>query len=169
MAYTPASSIIGLQAIATVSSTAQIATGTVIRAIDSTLGGGEFIYLPTIASVVVGSLVNYRMSASGVYTTAMNPNTANQASPVAVAMCAGVASTYGWFQIEGNAVIKKTAVKVSPNVALFQSATTGRVTSAVATGKQILGIRSGNTATVASATSTINVTINRPHNQGQII
>ncbi len=168
MTYAATGSLIGLQAITAVASTAAIAPGTVIGAVDGTLGGAEFIYLPTIASVVVGSLVNYRMSASGVYTTAMNPNTAALAAPVAVAMAAGVASTYGWFQIQGNAVVKKTAVKVNPNVAVYQSATTGRIMPTAACGKQVLAMRSSNTATVASATSTVNVVLNRPHMQGQI-
>lgn len=135
---------------------------------DPTFGMGQFIFLPTIASVVVGSLVRFIESASGVFTTSMVPNTGNLGQPVAVAMAAGAANNYGWFMVQGTAPIKKTAVKVSPNVALFISATTGRVMSTVACGKQVLGIRASNSATVASATSTVTVTINNPHMQGQI-
>jgi hypothetical protein len=39
----------------------------------------------------------------------------------------------------------------------------------VATGKQLLGARAANLATVASGVSTVIVSINRPHKQGQII
>lgn len=144
-----------------------IAIGTVVRANDPTLGMGEFIFLQGVASTVVGSLVTYNPQ-TGV--TALSPNTANLAQPVAVAMAACNATTlYGWYQIEGMATIKKTAVKVNPNVAVFQSATTGRIMSTAASGKQVLGARSANAATVASATSTVVVTVNRPHMQGQVI
>jgi hypothetical protein len=64
--------------------------------------------------------------------------------------------------------IKKTAIVVNSNVALFIGATTGRVTSSIGAGKQILGARSSNSASVAAATSTVTVTINYPHAQGQI-
>jgi hypothetical protein len=37
-----------------------------------------------------------------------------------------------------------------------------------ASGKQVLGARSANLATVASTVSTVIVSINRPHLQGQI-
>lgn len=147
---------------------APLRPGTRVRAIDPTLGGGDFIYLPMIASMVVGSLITFRESASGVFTTAMVPNTAALAQPVAVAMVAGAAANYGFFQIAGTATIKKSAVKINPNVALYISSTTGRVQSAAACGKQVLGVRSSNSATVASATSTVTVTINYPHMQGQI-
>lgn len=142
--------------------------GTRARATDPTLGGGDFVFLPTIASVVVGSLVTFRESASGVFTTAMTPNTANLAQPVAVAMAAGAANNYGWFQLAGTVPIKKTATKVNSNVALFISATTGRVMATVACGKEVMGARSSNSASVLSATSTVTVTINYPHMQGQI-
>lgn len=134
---------------------------------DPTLGAGQFIFLPTIASVVVGSLVTFRQSASGVYTTAMLPNTANLAQPIAVAMAAGAANNYGWFQVQGTATVKKIAVKINSNVALYVGATTGRVTALAASGKQILGARSANSASVVSATSTVTIVINNPHMQGQ--
>lgn len=140
--------------------------GMVCRAWDPTYGEGEFILLLGVASTVVGSLVTYDATT---YQTALTANTANQARPVAVAMAATTAGLYGWYQIGGLAVIKKTAVAVSPQVQIFQSATTGRVMPTTATGKQILGARSANLTTVASGTSTVTVLIDRPHMQGQII
>jgi hypothetical protein len=141
--------------------------GKVVRAYSATYGTGEFILLAGVASTVVGSFVNYNTSS---YTTTLNPNTANLAQPVAVAMSANAAATtFGWYQIGGVAVIKKTGVKVSPNVAMFQSATAGRVMPTVATGKEILGARSANAATIASTTSTVQVMLDRPHMQGQVI
>lgn len=140
--------------------------GMICRAFDPTLGEGEFIVLAGVASTLVGSLVNYNTAS---YTTTLMPNTANLAQPLAVAMSANVAATtFGWYQISGVAVIKKTAVKVNPNVVLYQSATAGRVMSTAASGKQLLGVRSANAATIASATSTINAIIDRPHMQGAV-
>lgn len=141
--------------------------GMIARAFDPTFGEGEFIVLAGVASTVVGSLVIYNTTS---YTTTLCPSTANLAQPVAVAMSANVAATtFGWYQISGVAVIKKTAVKVNPNVPLFISATAGRVFPTATSGKQILGARTANATTIASATSTVNAILDRPHAQGQII
>jgi hypothetical protein len=98
-------------------------------------------------------------------------NTANQSSPVAVAMAACDATTkFGWYQIGGSATVKKTAVKVDPAVArqVYISATSGRVMQTSAAGKNILGARWEATTTVTSTTSTAVITMNRPHCQGPI-
>ena len=143
--------------------------GTIVRAEDPTLGLGEFIFLPGVASNTVGSLVTYQ-GAGSTATVALSPNTANLGQPVAVSMAANTSTTaLSWYQIAGVAVIKKTAVKISPAQKVWQSATTGRIFATATSGKQILGAVTVNAATVASATSTINVLINRPHAQGQVI
>lgn len=167
MAYVITDQVIGSQPIATNSTVKNHPFGTVVRAIDPTYGEGEFIYLLGVASTVVGSLVTYQAD-TGV--TALSPDTAKSGLPVAVAMSACVASQYGWYQIGGAAVVKKTAVKVDPAVALrvFQSATVGRVMQTSASSKQILGARFSATATVTSTTSTAVVTLDRPHVQGNI-
>jgi hypothetical protein len=123
--------------------------GMVARAADPTLGEGEFILLLGVASTVVGSLVTYDATT---FQTTLTANTANQARPVAVAMAATLAGQFGWYQIGGLASIKKTAVVVNPQVAIYQSATTGRVMPTAASGKQILGARSANLASVLAAT-----------------
>ncbi len=141
--------------------------GMVARAVDPTYGEGEFILLKSVALTLVGSLVSYNATT---YQTALSANTAGLAGPVAVAMAASTAGgDFIWHQIGGLAVIKKTAVAVSPQVAIFQSATTGRVMPTTATGKQILGARSANLASVTSTVSTVIVSIDRPHKQGQVI
>ena len=139
--------------------------GMVCRAFDPTYGEGEFIMLLGVASTVIGSLVTYNATT---YQTTLSANTANQATPVAVAMAANTAGLFGWYQIGGLAVIKKTAVATSPQVAVYQSATTGRIMATAASGKQLLGARSANLATVASTVSTVIVSINRPHLQGAV-
>lgn len=165
MAYAVTTHVIGTQPIADTSTVQNHALGTIVKAFDSTYGEGEFIYLLGVASTVVGSVVTYNATT---YQTALSPNTANFSAPVAVAMSANVAAGYGWYQIAGNAVIKKTAVAVSPQVKVYQSATTGRIMPTSASGKQILGAKSANLTSVTSTTSTVVVTINRPAMQGQI-
>lgn len=163
---------IGVPAVTSITSVASaglinstaIPVGTIVRADDPTYGGGEFVYLCGVASNTIGSLVTYNQL-TGLATLA--PNTANLAQPLAVSMTANTSTTaLSWYQIAGAAVIKKTATKVNPNVAVYLSATAGRIMATAASGKQILGARSNNAATVASATSTVTVLINRPHAQG---
>jgi hypothetical protein len=139
--------------------------GQVVRAFDPTYGEGEFIMLVGVASTVVGSLVTYNATT---YQTTLSANTANQATPVAVAMAANTAGLFGWYQIGGLAVVKKTAVATNAQVAVYQSATAGRIMATAASGKQVLGARSANLATVASSVSTVIVSINRPHLQGAV-
>src|SRR6185437_8862795 len=139
--------------------------GTIVRAYDATLGEGEFIYLLGVASTAVGNVVNYNTTT---YQTVLSPNTANNDDPVAVAMSANVAGQYGWYQITGLATALKTAVQVLPGAKIYQSATAGRWMPTSAAGKESLGARAANLATVTSTTSTIVVLINRPSGQGQI-
>lgn len=138
--------------------------GQIAKAYDTTYGEGEFIYLKGLDNTVVGSVVTYSPST---YQTALVPNTANLGQPVAVAMSANLTGYYGWYQISGVAVVKKTAVQVTPSVALFISGTAGRLMSTAASGKQILNARSANTATVTTTTSTVLVSISRPFAQGR--
>jgi len=164
----PINQVVSAASVAALFTAINLRPGARARAQDPTLGAGDFILLPTIASATTGSLVTYRESASGVYTTAMVPNTANLAQPLAVAMGTGAANNYGWFMLAGTVPIKKTAIKFSPNVAVYIGATTGRISSSAGAGKQVLAARASNSATVASATSTVTVTINYPHAQGQV-
>src|SRR5581483_4819760 len=108
---------------------------------------------------VVGSLVSYD-PLNG--TTTLVPNTASLNNPVAVAMSANLKTQYGWYQIAGVATIKKNATKISPASKVSVSSTAGRVVGGSVAGKQILNAISVNAATVASATSTVTVLIQRP-------
>ena len=165
MVYNIIENRLGVQPIASIETTARHALGTIVRAEDPTYGMGEFIYLNGVASTVVGNLVIYNPVLG---TTTLSPNTSVQARPVAVAMAACTLSYYGWYQIDGAAIIKKEAVIFAPTVVVYQSTTTGRIRALAASGKQVLGARSANTASVVSATSTVVVLINRPHMQGAV-
>lgn len=160
MAYFSATAPIGHQPIANTETTAKHALGTLITATDPTYGNAEFIYMLGVGSTVVGSLVTY--NATTWQTTLTPTDTSGNGKPVAVAMSANVASQYGWYQVSGLAVIKKTAVAVTPQVAVFVSGTAGRIYVTDSAGKQILGAQSANLATIASGTSTVTVSINRP-------
>lgn len=157
----------GAQPIADTSTTQKHPLGQRCSASDPTYGQGEFIYLLGVGSTVVGSVVKYNATT---YQTALLSvtNGKNKGVPVAVAMSANVASQYGWYQISGNAVVKKTTVAVTPQVPIFISATDGRIKVLASAGQQILGAQTANLTTIVTTTSTVVVTINRPFTQGQI-
>jgi hypothetical protein len=169
MAYIIDEPVVIPQAIAETSTTQNHALGKVVRAKDPTYGEGEFIYLLGVANTVVGSLVTY-VTSTGATTLTTTSGVVNGGAPLAVAMSANVASQYGWYQIDGDAVVKKTAVKVDPagTTKVYLSATAGRVMQTSVSGRQVLGARWNAATTVTSTTSTAVMTINRPHQQGQI-
>lgn len=158
---------VGAQPIATTDTVKNHPLGTIVKGWDPTYGEGEFIYLLGVASTTVGDMVTYNATT---YQTALmtTTNAENKGVPVAVAMSANVASSYGWYQIGGNAVVKKTGVAVTPQVPIFISATAGKIKVLASSGQQILGAMTANLTTVVTTTSTVVVTINRPHSQGQI-
>jgi hypothetical protein len=167
MAFAQTSNYIGAPILTDTDTTKKVPLGTIIRAFDSTYGEGEFIYLLGVASTEVGSVVSYNATT---YQTALITvtNGKNKGVPVAVAMSANLGTYYGWYQISGNAVIKKTSVAVTPQVPVFISATSGRIKVLASAGQQILGAMTANLATIVTTTSTVVVTLNRPHTQGQI-
>lgn len=153
------------------SSTPAVPPGTIVKAVDTTGGAsttaygiaGEFIYLAGVGSTTAGSLVIYDENNN---TTTLAPTTISGANPAAVAMAANTsAAKYSWYQLEGVAAISKTAVKVNPNVPVYISGTAGKIMPTIATGKALLGARTVNAATIASAIGTVLVHINRPHFQ----
>jgi hypothetical protein len=140
-----------------------VVVGTIARGVDaasSKTGGAEFIYLPGVASNIVGALVSYNPLGN---TVTLSPTGASTGLPLAVSMTANTATTsYSWYQISGVATIKKTAVKVSPTNKLALSGTAGRVLGGSTAGKMLMNCISVNAATVASATSTVQALIQRP-------
>lgn len=160
MAFYRTDGFIGGQAIADTSTTQLHPLGSLCKARDATYGEAEFIYLLGVASTEVGSMVTY--NATTWQTTLSPTNATTDGSPIAVAMSANVASQYGWYQVSGLAVIKKTAVAVPPSSGLWLSGTSGRFYVTGSSGKGIVGARTANLATVASGTSTVICLINRP-------
>lgn len=180
MAFTFVEPIIGYTQIAAIdsgitppSSTTAIPTppntlGQRARAYDPTFGEGEFIFLLGVASTAVGSLVIYD---SATYQTTLCPSTANLARPVAVAMAATTATTWGWYQIAGSAtVLKQTNHQIAANLAVGISSSAGKIvaSSSAGAGKEIESARKTTTGTASSASTTCVIVIDRPHMQGRI-
>lgn len=164
MAWTVREPRIVAQAIADASDTQQHPLGTIVRAVDPTYGGGEFIYLKGVTSNFAGALVTY-VDNTGVTALSTTSGVATGGAPMAISMSAATGSQYGWFMITGDAVMYKTAVKVDPASGnrVYLSGTAGRVMQTSVAGRQILGARFAATATVTSTTSTAIVTLNRPN------
>lgn len=156
MTYIPRENVAGLQPIATSSTVKNHDLGRIIRADDSTLGGGEFIYLEGVASTVIGSIVNYDDS----FQTALETTTLNKARPNAVAMSANVAAAYGWYMISGVAVAAK-ANTTSYAKGADLAASSGLAITA-ASGLQISGALVAVVASAKSDVTTVKVMINRP-------
>lgn len=147
---------------ATVIPTPPTILGGVYRAFDPTYGEGEFIVLKGVAATAIGSAVIYDPTT---YQTTLCPVTTNQARPVAFAMSANLAATFGFYQIGGSAVVlKSVGTKLSGSVAVAIKST-GKI-GGTATGTKILGAR--NVVTATSAATTAILIIDRPHMEGGV-
>ena len=164
MAYYKTTGEIGGQAIADISTTQNHPLGRVVQAVDPTYGEGEFIYLLGVASTVVGSVVTWHPST---YQTALCPVGNNLSKPIAVAMGANVAATYGWYQISGLAVASKAATICCVAGAGIAVKTIGLI-SKTGSGTEIQGGVCSATASAKTGVITVLISINRPHLQGRV-
>jgi hypothetical protein len=155
MAFGIISGPVGVQPIGTVSTTKQLELGTIVTAKDPTYLAGEFIYLLGVASTAIGSWVTYNMDDGSTTLLA-----ANAIGPVAVAMSANVASTYGWYQIQGKGVAKVSA-GFADNGNLYATATAGEADDAVVAGDRIKRAK-GASAVGTPSTGLAEVEIDRP-------
>lgn len=165
MAYTiVAPQLAGFQPIAVTDTVQNHPLGTSVTATDPVYGMGTFIYLKGVASTVVGSLVDYDQYLG---TTALSPATGG-VGPVAVAMSANVANQYGWYQVQGSAVVKApNAMTVGADV-FSLAATPGSVDDAAVNGEQILNAKvTTTTGTPSSGLAVIQIAW--PFHQGQIV
>lgn len=175
------SSVPGSAADAVVTSTSAAATsygpnppvGTIRRFYDSTgkYGIGEFIYLPGVASLAVGDVVNYLISAGvSAATDATVTRWAGGAysgMPVAIATTANTATTtFSWYQIGGAAVVNVSGTVAAGDKAMYL--TTATVATAAVSGKQIIGMVAASAQSVPASLQAI-YTLDRPHVQSQVI
>lgn len=165
MAFRITDQLIGSQPIADTSTTQLHPAGTIVHAVDPTLGGGEFIYLKGVASTVVGSLVRYNTSS---FQTALGALAQLLPQPLAVAMSANVANQWGWYQISGIAVVAKLATtSFAANAALGLASTASGVAIATASGNEVQGALVAVVASAATGRTTVQVVLNRPRLQGR--
>lgn len=153
--------LVGAQPIDEASSTQKYPLGTIVHAASETYGAGEFIYLKGVSSTAVGSGVEYDTSfATGLVSLALD-----KARPVAIAMSAcDSTSKYGWYQISGEAVVKKaSATSFAAEAGL---GITSGLAVAVASGL----ILNGALVSVAGASgaTSVRVAINRPHGPADV-
>jgi hypothetical protein len=165
MAYRITTHGLGWQPIATTDTTQNHPLGTIVTGWDTSLGGGEFIYLLGVASTVVGSIVNYRPTT---FQTALGYVGENVPSPLAIAMSANVASQYGWYQISGVAVAaKSSAVSFAAGAKLAVGSSSGLAVATIS-GQEILGAVVAAVASAASGRTTVSLMVNRLHCQGRV-
>lgn len=166
MAYRITEPLLGSQPIADTSTVALHPVGTIVKAVDPTYGGGEFIYLKGVASTAVGSLVSYNTSN---FTTTLGVVAEKVPRPLAVAMSANVANQYGWYQISGVAVVAKLAtVSFAANAALALASTGSGTAIATASGNEVQGAIIAAVASAATGRTSVQVVLNRPTMQGRI-
>ena len=135
-----ATDLIGAQ-LNEVDTSAKFQLGTLCKGIDPVTGLGEFIYLGGGASVATGMFVTYNPSTLLV---TVNPVTGGR-GPVAVALAAVVANTFGWFQICGTATVQAPSPVVDGADVYSHATVAGAVDDAPVANEQIAG------ATFASA------------------
>jgi hypothetical protein len=132
MPYTILEERIINQAITETSTTKTVPVGTVINANDPIYGEGEFVYLAGVASTAIGDAVIFDQYA-GTTTRAVSASR----GPVAIAMSANVASSYGWYQIRGSAVVKSATAVAGARP--YVTATAGTIDDAVSATNAIDG------------------------------
>lgn len=164
-AWTPTNGRVLSQAIDATSTTQNYPLGTRVRAAHTTYGEGEFIYLAGSATAVANTVVYWK--ADFVATALPAVSTSKKTGrPVGVVQTTIAASSYGWVQIVGQVPVLKTAVVASADVAIYISATAGRIYRTASAGAQIVGARTINTSSVTTTTSTVLCYINNPAVQG---
>lgn len=164
MAYIFSDTALGMQPIATTSTVQKHALGTIRRAQDTTYGSGSFMYLKGVASTAIGTVVVYDQYLG---TTTIAPATGGK-GPVAISMSANVASQWGWYQIEGAAVVAAPNAMVVGAEVFMLAATPGSVDDAQVNGEQVVGAVVSTTTGTPSAGLAV-IQISRPFLQGQIV
>lgn len=145
---------------------ARVPIGTIREYVEDTLGPAELIYLPGVVNTVAGDLVEYDLTPGAQATIRhSNATASNSGRPVAVALSATGAGTFGWYQISGCAIVNATAA--SAVGACFATATAGSVNSAADAGDQILNARLIS-AVGTPAAGEAYLMMQRPFVQGQI-
>jgi hypothetical protein len=125
--------------------------GVVFRGFDPALGGGEFIFAKASEALAAGDVVEITVSASGGnYTYSVQKwraTTASVGQQLAVALAAVTSGAYGFFQVEGLAIVNSNGTTAAGDRAFWQA--NGVVSTTLVAGKQALGM---NAMSAANAT-----------------
>lgn len=146
VAFKPVSKIAGIQPLDQTSDVQNHPLGTRIRAVDSTYGEIEAIYLKGVASTAKGDAVTFETK-----TGATTRSAASARGAVGVALSACVANEYGWYAISG--AVPVTAGTVAASGTAYFTSTAGSLDDAVVSGDKIDGavfqaVASGGFATI---------------------
>ena len=161
-----ANSPLGLPVPGSVDDTELVAVGTIAKFYDDTLGEGEFIYLPGVASVAYGDGVLYDlMPGAEAIVRVTTTNGAGKGRPIAFASAAIVAGKFGWFQIRGVAVVSVAAGYVAG--LLYTTATAGVLDDAVVALASIVGAL-GSSAVGTPVANKAYATLLYPRTQGTV-
>lgn len=155
MAFILQEQIVGSQAIADISTTQRHPLGIIMQAADPVYGSGEFIYLQGVANTAQGTAVVYNTDD---YSTVRA--SAGAIGPVAFAMGANVAGSYGWYQIQGKALGLVLAGFLD-NANVYLTATAGSLDDAVVAGDRVKNCKGASAIGVPSG-SFAELEIERP-------
>lgn len=150
-----------------------------IRGYDVNLGAGTFVYAAYGATITAGQAVQFTESLSGgkIITTAnLWTGAANSGAPLAFAVAAtGTTGNWGWFQVQGIAIVNVSASPTANTPVYWQA--NGTVSGTVVASKQMEGAQfasvaaitlgSGASAIVLPATQATAL-LQYPSGQGQL-
>lgn len=139
MAWSTANDRAGTGVPGVVYDSAIVPVGSIMNFIDPIYGEGTFIFLPGVASTAQGDIVEYTTgngAASPAGSTTRWAGTVITGKPLAIASAATIASTWGWYQVVGLAIVTISGTIAAGNGAYWQA--TGVVQAAAVAGKQMV-------------------------------
>lgn len=152
--------------------------GVELRGRDFNLGGATFVFAKAAAGVTATQMCELTQSVtSGRYDVAAQPwaGAVNTGKPLAVAMTTLTAGQWGWFQVQGLAIVTCSGAPVAGNPAYWQAS--GTVSPTAVASKAVVNaqfasapavtIGSGSTAVTLGAGQAL-LLLNRPCAQGPI-
>lgn len=158
-----------------VETTETFPTGMIVRGMDLNLGGGEFIYAQAAATIAAGNMceLTSALSAGKLTTRAQTWQAAAALTKnLGVALVAMTVGQYGWFQVQGNAIVTVNGSVVVGERGFWQA--NGVLSSTGVNGRQALGVHATavhnaviGAAAIGSGFAVYN--LQRPFSQGQVV
>lgn len=128
-------------------------TGFIVRGVDQALGGGEFMFAKASETLLAGDVVELTVLATAgnfvVQVQKWRAAVASVGQVLGVAMAAITVGNFGWFQIQGNAIVNSNGATVAGDRAFWQA--NGVVSTTLVAGKQAM---SANAMSAQNATVT---------------